>query len=84
MNGTDDAAGPRVTGHPARHQTRIGDEHHHLVCRSCGCTQDVDRVEGVRPCPAPSEAAGFAVDSAEVVFRGLCPACQPHLEHSRA
>lgn len=62
-------------GHPARFETRTGDNHHHVVCRSCGRTQDVDCVHGAAPCLEPSDAAGFAVDEAEVVFWGLCPAC---------
>ncbi len=62
-------------GHPARFERRIGDNHHHLVCRSCGRTEDVDCVGGARPCLTPGEDRGFAVDEAEVVFWGLCPAC---------
>jgi Fur family transcriptional regulator, stress-responsive regulator len=62
-------------GHPARFETRIGDNHHHLVCRNCGRTEDVDCVHGSAPCLEPSSLAGFAVDEAEVVFWGLCPEC---------
>ncbi|WP_216217032.1 Fur family transcriptional regulator [Amycolatopsis aidingensis] len=62
-------------GHPARFETRTGDNHHHLVCRGCGRTEDVDCVHGPAPCLSPSEQAGFAVDEAEVVFWGLCPDC---------
>jgi Fe2+ or Zn2+ uptake regulation protein len=62
-------------GHPARYETRTGDNHHHLVCRRCGRTQDVDCVVGAAPCLEPSSADGFAVDEAEVVFWGLCPGC---------
>ncbi|MBP2475303.1 Fur family ferric uptake transcriptional regulator [Crossiella equi] len=69
-------------GHPARFETRTGDNHHHLVCRACGRTTDVDCVRGERPCLAPSDAAGYAVDEAEVVFWGLCPDCRPHHEES--
>ncbi|MEV0677240.1 Fur family transcriptional regulator [Actinosynnema sp. NPDC050436] len=64
-------------GHPARYETRIGDNHHHLVCRSCGRTEDVDCVHGAAPCLEPSHASGFAVDEAEVLFWGLCPDCRP-------
>jgi Fe2+ or Zn2+ uptake regulation protein len=62
-------------GHPARFETRAGDNHHHLVCRMCGRTQDVDCAVGLAPCLTPEDAAGFAVDEAEVVFWGLCPDC---------
>jgi Fur family ferric uptake transcriptional regulator len=64
-----------LTGHPARFETRTEDEHHHLVCRRCGRTEDVDCAVGPAPCLDPAESAGFLVDEAEVVFWGLCPAC---------
>jgi Fur family transcriptional regulator, stress-responsive regulator len=63
-------------GSPARFETRTADNHHHLVCRSCGRVADVDCAAGARPCLAPGDAAGYAVDEAEVVFWGLCPGCQ--------
>jgi Fur family ferric uptake transcriptional regulator len=50
--------------------------HHHLVCRSCGAVADVDCAVGAAPCLEPSDAAGFVVDEAEVVFWGLCRDCQ--------
>jgi Fe2+ or Zn2+ uptake regulation protein len=62
-------------GHPARFETRIGDHHHHLVCRRCGRTEDVDCAVGPVECLRPGDAAGYAVDDAEVVFWGLCPDC---------
>ena len=62
-------------GHPARFERRVGDNHHHLVCRRCGRTEDVDRVVGERPCLEPADEHGFAIDEAEVNFWGLCPAC---------
>ena len=62
-------------GSPARFETRVGDNHHHLVCRDCGATVDVDCVVGEAPCLAPSEAVGFEVDEAEIIFWGRCPAC---------
>jgi Fur family ferric uptake transcriptional regulator len=62
-------------GHPARFETRIGDNHHHLVCRHCGRTEDVDCVHGSAPCLEPSSRGGFEVEEAEVVFWGLCPDC---------
>jgi Fur family transcriptional regulator, stress-responsive regulator len=62
-------------GSAARYETRTGDNHHHVVCRSCGATADVDCVVGEAPCLAPSDAGGFVVDEAEVVFWGTCPSC---------
>ncbi|WP_457011396.1 Fur family transcriptional regulator [Geodermatophilus sp. SYSU D00965] len=63
-------------GAPARYELRVGDNHHHLVCRSCGAVADVDCVVGAAPCLTPSDAAGFVVDEAEVVFWGLCRQCR--------
>jgi len=63
-------------GHPARFERRTGDNHHHVVCRSCGRTEDVDCVVTVRPCLTPSDDHGYALDEAEVVFWGSCPSCQ--------
>jgi Fe2+ or Zn2+ uptake regulation protein len=62
-------------GSPARYEVRVGDNHHHVVCRRCGATGDVDCVVGRRPCLTPSETHGYLVDEAEVTFWGLCPAC---------
>lgn len=61
---------------PARFETRAGDNHHHLVCRECGRTVDVDCVAGAGPCLTPDDVAGFVVDEAEVVFWGQCPGCR--------
>jgi Fur family ferric uptake transcriptional regulator len=63
-------------GGPALYELRVGDNHHHLVCRECGVVADVDCVVGAAPCLTPSDAAGFEVDEAEVVFWGLCADCQ--------
>jgi len=63
-------------GLPALFETRTGDNHHHLVCRACGRTTDLDCATGTQPCLTPSDDAGYAVDEAEVVFWGLCPSCQ--------
>ncbi|MEU7525324.1 Fur family transcriptional regulator [Saccharothrix sp. NPDC042600] len=63
-------------GSPARYETRTGDNHHHLVCRRCGRTEDVDCVHGAAPCLRPAGPSGFAVEEAEVLFWGLCPDCQ--------
>ena len=61
---------------PARYETRVGDNHHHIVCRACGAIDDIDCVVGAAPCLDPSDAHGFVVDEAEVIFWGLCPNCQ--------
>jgi Fur family ferric uptake transcriptional regulator len=63
-------------GSAARYEARAGDNHHHVVCRSCGEIADVDCAVGEAPCLDPSSAGGFEVDEAEVTFWGLCPACQ--------
>lgn len=65
-----------LAGHPARFECRTGDNHHHVTCRVCGRIEDVDCAVGVRPCLTPSEAHGFEVDEAEVVFWGICPDCR--------
>jgi Fe2+ or Zn2+ uptake regulation protein len=62
-------------GHPARCECRVGDNHHHLVCRRCGRVEDVDCVVGGRPCLTPGDDRGFAVDEAELVFWGACSTC---------
>jgi Fe2+ or Zn2+ uptake regulation protein len=62
-------------GSVARYEARVGDNHHHIVCRSCGAIADVDCAVGPAPCLTPSDDHGFVVDEAEVVYRGLCPAC---------
>ncbi|MFJ6728116.1 Fur family transcriptional regulator [Streptomyces sp. NPDC091281] len=62
-------------GGPARFEGRVGDNHHHLVCRACGAVADVDCAVGHAPCLTASDPRGFTVDEAEVIFRGLCPAC---------
>jgi len=63
-------------GSPARYERRTGDNHHHIVCTSCGAVADVDCVVGHAPCLQPSATGGFAVSTAEVTFWGLCPSCQ--------
>jgi Fur family ferric uptake transcriptional regulator len=62
-------------GHPARYEGRVGDNHHHIVCRSCGTVVDVDCAVGEAPCLTASDDRGFAIDEAEVVYWGLCPDC---------
>jgi Fur family transcriptional regulator, stress-responsive regulator len=62
-------------GSPARFEGRIGDNHHHLVCRSCGAVADVDCAVGHAPCLTASDDHGFTIDEAQVIFWGLCPDC---------
>ncbi|MEU1185340.1 Fur family transcriptional regulator [Streptomyces sp. NPDC005820] len=62
-------------GSPARFEGRVGDNHHHLVCRSCGVVADVDCAVGHAPCLTASDDQGFAIDEAEVIYWGLCPTC---------
>ena len=66
-----------LPGSVARYESRVADNHHHLVCRSCGAIVDVDCAVGDAPCLTPSNDYGFAVDEAEVVYQGLCPDCSP-------
>jgi Fur family transcriptional regulator, stress-responsive regulator len=63
------------TGSVARYEVRVGDNHHHLVCRSCGAITDVDCAVGEIPCLTASDDHGYVVDEAEVIFWGTCPAC---------
>jgi Fur family ferric uptake transcriptional regulator len=63
------------SGSVARYETRVGDNHHHVVCRSCGAITDVDCAVGGTPCLTASEDHGFAIDEAEVIYWGHCPDC---------
>ena len=63
------------SGSLARYEARVADNHHHIVCRSCGAVADVDCSVGFAPCLTPSEAHGYAIDEAEVIYWGLCPNC---------
>ncbi|RNL62952.1 transcriptional repressor [Nocardioides marmoriginsengisoli] len=62
-------------GSPARFELRVGDNHHHVVCRSCGAIADVDCAVGARPCLDASDTQGFVIDEAEVTYWGTCPDC---------
>ena len=62
-------------GSVARYESRVGDNHHHIVCRSCGAIADVDCAVGEAPCLTASETHGLTVDEAEVIYWGRCPAC---------
>ena len=63
-------------GSVARYESRTGDNHHHVICRSCGAIADVDCAVGTAPCLEASDIHGFVIDEAEVVYWGWCPACQ--------
>jgi len=62
-------------GGQPRFERRVGDNHHHIVCRSCGAVADVDCAVGEAPCLTPSDEHGFSIDEAEVIYWGLCPDC---------
>ena len=63
------------SGSVARYESRVGDNHHHMVCRSCGAISDIDCSVGAAPCLAPADEHGFLVDEAEVIYWGHCPDC---------
>ena len=77
------------SGSVARYESRVGDNHHHVVCRTCGSIADVDCAVAETPCLTASDDHGFAIDEAEVIYWGLCPACaqttresaHPHRTH---
>ncbi len=62
-------------GSPARYENRVGDNHHHLICRSCNRMTDVDCSVGEAPCLTPAEGSGYQIDEAEVIYWGRCPEC---------
>lgn len=70
-------------GSPARFEDRIEDNHHHLICRTCGNVVDVDCAAGSRPCLTASDGQGFIIDEAEIIYWGLCPQCQPRKSKKR-
>ena len=63
------------SGSVARYESRVGDNHHHVVCRACGVIADVDCAVGEAPCLTAADDLGFAIDEAEVIYWGLCPDC---------
>lgn len=73
-------------GSPARYETRVGDNHHHVVCRTCGSLADVDCAVGDTPCLTAASDQGFVIDEAEVVYWGICPQCtkSPERLHTTA
>jgi len=72
------------SGSPALYETRVGDNHHHIICRACGKAVDVDCAVGKRPCLTPSDSAGFTLDEAEVIYWGICPECSSQKARSEA
>jgi len=68
------------SGSVARYESRVGDNHHHVVCRSCGVISDVDCAVGEAPCLTPSDDNGFVLDEAEVIYWGMCPDCSASQE----
>lgn len=62
-------------GSAARYEARVGDNHHHAVCRSCGAVSDVDCAVGYTPCLTPADDSGYQIDEAEVIYWGHCPQC---------
>ena len=62
-------------GSPARFEDRVGDNHHHLICRTCGRMVDVECAAGAAPCLTPTDARGYEIDTAEVTYWGQCPEC---------
>ena len=62
-------------GSVARYESRVGDNHHHVICRSCGAIADVDCATGAAPCLTAADDSGFEIDEAEVIYWGVCPAC---------
>ena len=64
------------SGSPVRFESRVGDNHHHLICRACGSVVDVDCAAGHTPCLEPPSASGYTIDEAEVIYWGLCPTCR--------
>jgi Fe2+ or Zn2+ uptake regulation protein len=62
-------------GSPARYEDRVGDNHHHVICRTCGKMSDVDCAVGETPCLTAADDSGFQIDEAEVIYWGICPAC---------
>lgn len=67
-------------GSVARYEARVGDNHHHVVCRECGAIADVDCATGETPCLTASDDHGYRIDEAEVIYWGLCPDCRRVLD----
>jgi Fe2+ or Zn2+ uptake regulation protein len=76
LHGAALASRIEIAGGPARFESRVGDNHHHLVCRVCQAVVDVDCAVGLAPCLEPADAHGYRLDRSEVSHWGLCPDCQ--------
>ena len=70
-------------GSPARFEDRVGDNHHHLICRICGRVVDIECPAGAAPCLTAADDKGYEIDEAEVVYWGRCPDCLPRRKASR-
>jgi Fe2+ or Zn2+ uptake regulation protein len=68
-------------GSVARYEARVGDNHHHVVCRSCGAIADVDCAVGDTPCLTAADSSGYEIDEAEVIYWGRCPECSSAPTH---
>lgn len=62
-------------GSPVLYENRVGDNHHHLICRACGKTADIDCAVGAAPCMSAADSSGFQIDEAEIIYWGTCPEC---------
>ncbi len=71
-------------GSPARFEARVGDNHHHVICRVCGRTTDVDCAVGLAPCLTAADDKGYEIDEAEVIYWGRCPACVSRTRKGKA
>lgn len=71
------------SGSAARYEDRVGDNHHHLICRSCSRMVDVDCAVGATPCLTASDNSGYEIDEAEVIYWGRCPTCRQAAEGAR-
>ena len=72
-------------GSPARYEDRVGENHHHLICRRCGRMDDVDCAAGAAPCLTAADDSGYEIDEAEVTYWGVCPDCReaPHTDRAQ-
>jgi Fur family transcriptional regulator, stress-responsive regulator len=70
------------SGSAARYEDRVGDNHHHLICRNCGQMVDVDCAVGAKPCLTAADDAGYDIDEAEVIYWGRCPNCRQEAERA--
>lgn len=71
-------------GSPALYEDRVDDNHHHVICRTCGKTVDVDCAVGETPCLTAADDSGYQIDEAEVIYWGTCPECRAELQQSEA